>query len=161
MFFYCREKLLKCTYSLKKQSLMTLEEMLEVPLFTFLSSLNVAETQSDPGLLRIPGSWPHTVFLDGPCTLTSAGSHAQGPLMPQSQKRSTHGHGGGALHLLCMLVRTSQKERRRHLLTRSLCVCVCACSVLFCFILHILSRITSLCFMFSYSTYWRWCLGHR
>ena len=78
MFFYCREKLLKCTYSLKKQSLMTLEEMLEVPLFTFLSSLNVAETQSDPGLLRIPGSWPHTVFLDGPCTLTSAGSHAQG-----------------------------------------------------------------------------------
>lgn len=40
MFFYCREKLLKCTYSLKKQSLMTLEEMLlEVPLFTFLSFL--------------------------------------------------------------------------------------------------------------------------
>ena len=97
-----------------------------MPLFTFLSSsLNVAETQSDPELLRIPGLWPHTVFLDGPCTLTSAGSRAQGPLMPQNHKWSTHGRGSGALRLLCMSARTSQKERRRHLPTRSLCVCVC------------------------------------
>lgn len=99
-----------------------------MPLFMFLSSsLNVAGAQSDTGLLRILGLWPHAVSPDGPCTLPSAGSSAQGP-SDATEPEGVHSWPWqwGCPSTLHVGEDLTEGEKEASHDQKSVCVCVCA-----------------------------------